>query len=65
VCRSAKKEREALSRALAASQREAAANADSDNASSYMADSFLTDDDEFENDDHLSGAEEQVVVAEV
>lgn len=64
-CRSEKKAREALSRALAASQREAAANADAGNAGDYMNDAFMEGDDFSDSGDQLSGASEQTVTAEV
>ena len=64
-CRSEKKAREALSRALAASQREAAANADAANADNYMNDAYMEGDDFSDSGDQLSGASEQTVTAEV
>lgn len=64
-CRSEKKAREALSRALAASQREAAANADAANANDYMNDAYMEGDDFSDSGDQLSGASEQTVTAVV
>jgi hypothetical protein len=61
-CRTEKKAREALSRALAASQREAEENADVTSMQSYLSDAFVDDADFV---DKLSMAAEQTVTAEV
>lgn len=64
-CRTEQKAREALSKALAASQREAAANADLGNADNYLSDAFLEDGELSDTGDALGGPEDQTVTAEV